>query len=65
MVAVPMPAMFPADVMAVDPYAVVAGPMAGHPNHFIFATPIAWAVAVVRSVAYLNAEALRSRGGRK
>jgi type III secretory pathway component EscT len=66
MVAVPvMPAMFSADVMAVNPCLVVVGPMAADPNHFIFACPIASAMAVIRPVAYLNAKALRSRGGRK
>jgi len=58
-------AMFSADVLAVNPLMVVVGPMAGDPNHFIFATVVAWAVAVIRPVAYLNAKALRSRGGRK
>lgn len=66
MVAVPvMPAVFPADVMAVNPCLAVVGPMAGDPNHFIFARPIVSAMAVIRPVAYLNAKALRSRGGRK
>jgi hypothetical protein len=65
MVAVPIPAMFPADVVAVNPCLVVVGPMAGDPNHFIIATPVVWPVAVIRPVAYLNAKALRSRGDRK
>ena len=65
MVAVPMPAMLPADVMAVNPCPVVVSPMAGDPNHFIVATVVARAVAVIRPVTDLNAKALRSRGGRK
>jgi len=65
MVAVPVTAMFSADVVAVNPLMVVVGPMAGDPNHFIFPTVVAWAMTVIRPVAYLNAKALRSRGGRK
>lgn len=65
MVAVPMPAVFPADVMAVNPCPVVVCPMAGDPNHLIIARPITRAVAVIRPVTDLNAKALSSRGGRK
>jgi hypothetical protein len=60
-----IPAMFSANVVAVDPLMVVVGPMAADPNHFIVAAIIARAVAVIRPVTDLNAEALRSRGGRK
>jgi hypothetical protein len=55
MVAVPMLAMFPTNVMAVSPCSVVVGPMTCHPNHFVVATIVARAVAVIRPVAYLNA----------
>ena len=60
-----MAAMFPTDVVAVNPLMVVVGPMTLHPNHFVIARPIARAVAVIRPVADLNAKALRSRGSRK
>jgi hypothetical protein len=60
-----IPAMFSADVVAVNPLMVVVGPMPLHPNHFIVARPIACAVAVIRPVTDLNAKALGSRGGRK
>jgi hypothetical protein len=65
LIMVMIPAMFSADVVAVNPLMVVVGPMAGDPNHFIFPTVVVWAMAVIRPVAYLNAKALRSRGGRK
>jgi hypothetical protein len=64
-------AMFAADVMAVNPLLVVVGPMAGDPNHFPVARPVASAMAIIGTVPYFNAEALcrnRSRendaGGR-
>ena len=65
MVAVPMLAMLPTDVVAMNPVMVVVGPMACDPDHFVVATVVARAVAVIRPVANLNAKALRSRGGRK
>ena len=56
-------AMFAADVMAVNPSLVVVGPMAGDPNHFPVARPIASAMAVIGPVPDFNAEALcRNRG---
>ena len=60
-----MMTMLSADVVAVNPLMVVVGPMTLHPNHFIIALIITWAVAVIRPVTDLNAKALRSRGGRK
>ncbi len=54
-------AMFAAGVMAVDPGAVMVGPMACDPDHFIVARPIAGAMGVVRPVADLYAKALGSR----
>lgn len=66
MMALPItPAMFSADVMAVNPCPVVVCPMAGYPNHLIITRPIARAVAVIWPVTDLNAKALSSRGGRK
>lgn len=62
MAAIPVTtAMFPAEVMAVNP--MTPFPVAGDPNHFKVACPIAGAVPVVRPIAYLNAEALRANSG--
>jgi hypothetical protein len=64
MMAVPVVApMFSADVMAMNPLTPVPGPVAGNPNHFIVAGPIAGTMAVVGPVADLDAEALRLDSG--
>jgi hypothetical protein len=63
-IVVMMPAVFAADVMAVDPMMAVVRPMAGNPDHFPFATPVARAMAVVWPVAELDANSrlCRKRG---
>jgi hypothetical protein len=57
--------MLPTDVVTVNPFTVVVGPMTAHPDHFILTTIVARAVAVIRPVANLKAKALRPHGGRK
>ena len=57
--------MFAADVMAMNPSLVVVRPMAGNPNHFPVARPIASAMAVIGPVPDFNAEALCWNRGRK
>lgn len=56
-----MAAMFSADVMPVNP--MMPRPVAGDPNHFPVARPIAGAMAVIGPVADLNAEALSANSG--
>lgn len=64
-IAIPMmPAVFAADIMTVNP-TVMIGPMARHPNHFIFTTPVTRAMAVIRPVAYFDSEFLRRHCGRE
>jgi hypothetical protein len=63
--AFPMPAVLATDVMTVDPLLAVMRPMTWNPSHFPIARPIARAMAVIRPVAYFDAEALRRDGSRK
>ena len=58
-----MVTMFAAAVMAVDPMMTVLRPMAWNPDHFIFALPIARAMAVVRPVAEFDVNSRRCRTG--
>ncbi|HTE93706.1 MAG TPA: hypothetical protein VK678_09380 [Bradyrhizobium sp.] len=55
-----MATMLAADVVAVNPLSAVVGPVARDPNHFPVARPIAGTMAVIRPIAYLNAETLRT-----
>ena len=48
--------MFAAPVMAVDPMMTMLRPMAGHPDHFPIAIPVAWAMAVIWPVTDFDAE---------
>lgn len=65
MMTVPVvPAVFPADVMAVNPTMSVRY-VAGHPNHFVVARPIPRAMIVKWPVANLDFDALRSNSGRQ
>lgn len=65
MAAVPaLLAVFPADVMAVDPMMPEARHMSRDPNHFIVVGPIPRAMAVEWPVANLDFDAIRSNSGR-
>ena len=57
-----VPAVFPADVLAVNPMIPLA--VARDPDHFIVVVPIARAMAVKWPVADLDCDALRSNSGR-
>ena len=57
-----MPAVFAADVMAVDPNLMVVRPMAGHPDHLVFAGPVTRAMAVEWPVTEFNSNSLRLDG---
>jgi hypothetical protein len=63
MMPIVVPAMFAADIMAVNP--VPVGTVPWNPNHFPVACPIAGAMVVIRPIAYFDAKALRSNGGRQ
>ena len=59
-------AVFPANVMAVNPSMTVVGPMSRDPNHSIVPFPITRAMVIVWPVANLDFDASRSnRGGKK
>ena len=53
--AIVMVVVFAAFVMAVDPMVTVLRPMAGHPDHFPIAFPVAWAMAVIWLVTDFDA----------
>jgi len=55
--------VFAADVVAVDPMMVMISPMAGHPDHFVFATPVARAMGVIWLVTDFDADPCRLDGG--
>ena len=57
------PAVFPADILAVNPVPV-ARHVTRDPDHFIVVVPIARAVVVEWPVADLDCDALRSNSGR-
>jgi len=58
-----MVAVFAASVMAVDPMMTVLRPMAGYPDHFIFALPVTRAMAIVWPVTDFDANPCRLDGG--
>jgi hypothetical protein len=58
-----MAAMLTAEVMTVDPMMTVIRPMAGHPDHLVFALPVTWAMAVVWPVTEFDSKSLRLNGG--
>ena len=55
--------MFSTHVMTMDPMMAVLRPMAGHPNHFVFAVPVTRTVAVVRPVTDFDANPCRFNSG--
>ena len=57
-----MPAMFAPDVMTVDERMMMVRPMAGHPDHLVFARPITGTMAVVRPVTEFDSNSLRLDG---
>jgi hypothetical protein len=57
-----MMAMFAPDIMAVNPMMTVLRPMARHPHHFPFATPVARAMAVIGTVTEFDSKSLRLNG---
>lgn len=59
-----VPAVFPANIMAVNPTMAVRH-VAWHPNSFIVASPIASAMVIEWPVANLDFKALRSHSDRK
>jgi hypothetical protein len=62
-VSIIMAAVFPANILAVNPM-VPARHVARDPDHFIVIVPIALAMVVEWSVANLDLDAIRSNGGR-
>jgi hypothetical protein len=60
-----VPAVFRAEVVAVDPMMSKARHVARDPNHFIVARPVARAMAVVWTIANLDFDANRSNSGGK
>ena len=56
-----VPAVFPTDVLAVNPMMPLV--VARDPHHFVVAVPIARAVVVERPVANLDRDAVRSHNG--
>jgi hypothetical protein len=58
-----VPALFPADVLAMDPMMPLA--VAWDPDHCIVAVPIACAMVVEWPVANLDLNAIRSNSGGK
>ena len=58
-----VPALFPADVLAMNPMMPLA--VARCPDHFIVAVPIACAMVVEWPVANLDLNAIRSNSGGK
>jgi hypothetical protein len=63
--AIIVPAVFPAEVMAVNPMMPEARHVPRDPNHFIVARPIALTMVVEWPVANLDFDAIRSNSGRK
>lgn len=61
-IAIVVASVFTADVMAVDPM-MARCHVARDPNHFVVASPIARAMAVVWPVANLDLDAIRSNSG--
>jgi hypothetical protein len=57
-----MPTVFTADVMAVDESVMMVRPMAGHPNHLIFAGPVTRTMTVVWPVTEFDSNSLRLDG---
>ena len=57
-------AMFPANVLAVNPMMPEARDMPRNPVHFITAVPVTFAMAVKRTVADLNLNAIGPNGRR-
>jgi hypothetical protein len=65
MMAVPfVPPVFAADVLTVNPMVSEMRHVAGDPDHFIVAVPIALAMVIERPVADLDFNAVRSNSGR-
>jgi hypothetical protein len=60
-----MPAMLAADVVAVDPMMPGGRHVAGDPNHFGVACPVARAMAVEWPVTDFDLDALRANRGRQ
>lgn len=58
-----VPAMFATHVMSVDPVMTVVRPMAGNPDHFIFALPVTRAMTVVWPVTEFDAKSRLCRKG--
>jgi hypothetical protein len=56
-------AMLAAEVMTVDPMMTVLRPMAGHPNHLVFAFPVTWTMAVIWPVTEFDAKPCRLNSG--
>jgi len=58
-----MPAVFAAEVMAVDESLMMVRPMAGYPDHLIIAGPVTRAMAVEGPVTEFDSNSLRLDGG--
>ena len=61
-IVVMMMAMLTAAIMPVDPMMTVLRPMAGDPDHLVFAFPVTRAMAVVWPVTEFDANSLRLDG---
>jgi len=58
-----VPPVFAADIMTVDPVVMVLGPMAGHPDHFIFPLPIAGTMVIIGPISNFDPEFLCRKSG--